>query len=114
MSIIQGQVNLAAGAVNDNVLAGSQFEFVGAIPQVVEFAVTAATGANVVVDAYSGSDVIAESMRVKPTNAYPTYPDDYIGQDIAAPGDRLKIRVRNQGAGAIDVFYTIKLTPFMG
>ena len=114
MSVIQGQVNLAAGAVNDNVLSGSQYEFIGATPQVVEFAITAATGANVVVDAYSGADVITEQMRVKPTNAYPTYPDDYIGQDIAGPGDRLKIRVRNQGGAAIDVFYTVRLTPFMG
>lgn len=114
MAVIQGQVNLAAGALNDNLLSGSQYEFIGAIPQIVEFAVTCATGGNVVIDAFSGADVIAENMRVKPTNAYPTYPDDYIGQDIAAPGDRLKMRCRNAGAGAVDVFYTIKMTPFMG
>ncbi len=114
MSVIQGQLNLAAGAVNDNVIAGSQYEFIGPVPQIVEFAITCATAGNVVVDAYSGADVICENMRVKPTNGYPTYPDDYIGQDIAAPGDRMKIRCRNQGAGAIEVFYTVKLTPFMG
>jgi hypothetical protein len=114
MAVIQGQVNLAAGGVNDNLLAGSQYEFIGSIPQIVEFAITGATGANVVIDCYSGADVIAENMRVKPTNAYPTYPDDYIGQDVAAPGDRMKIRARNQGGAAIEVFYTVKMTPFMG
>lgn len=111
MAVIQGQVNIAANAVVDNLIAGSQYEFVGSTPMVVEFAVTGATGANVVVDAYSGADIVAEQMRIKPTNAYPTYPDDYIGQDVAAPGDRLKIRARNQAGAAVDVFYTIRLTP---
>jgi hypothetical protein len=109
MPVIQKKVSVAANAVNDNVLAGSQFEFLPYNAK-VDFGMNqSVTG--LVVDCFSGQDVLAEAME-PPINArYPVNPDDYTLTDVAAGGDRLKVRVRNTTAAAVDFYMGCIITP---
>jgi len=44
-------------------------------------------------------------------NRIPIMPDDFTLKDIAAPGARPKIRVRNTTAGALTAFWALIITP---
>jgi hypothetical protein len=100
---------LAAGAQNDNVLQGSQFEFMP-YNALLEFGIVAA-GAGIVADVYSGQDTLAEAMSVSPANRFPVYPDDFSLTDVAAAGERIKVRLRNTSGGALDVRTVVRVTP---
>lgn len=109
MPMIQNSVSIAANSVNDNVLAGSQFEYLP-YPATLEFGlVGSATG--ILADVYSGSDILCEQMAVSTANRFPVFPDDYTLTDVAGPGERLKIRGRNTTGGALTLFYAIRITP---
>lgn len=109
MPVIQSSVSVAANATNDNVLQGSQFEFLP-YDAFLEFGVVgSATG--LVADIYSGQDTIAEGMALSTQNRFPVYPDDYPLNDVAAAGERIKIRIRNTTAGSLTCFYSVRLTP---
>lgn len=111
MPIITTRVSIAAGAVNDNLLANSQFEFLP-YDASLEFGINGdANGQEVIVDVYSGQDVLAESMPLNSQARFPVYPDDYSLTDAAAAGERLKVRARNTGAGAHVVFTAVRVTP---
>lgn len=111
MPVIQTRTSVAAGAVNDNLLANSQFEFLP-YDASLEFGINGdANGQEVIVDVYSGQDVLAESMPLNAQARAPVYPDDYSLTDVAAAGERLKIRARNTGAGAHIVFVSVRVTP---
>jgi hypothetical protein len=106
--IIQNSVSVAAGATNDNVLQGSQFEYLP-YNALVEFGLNgSATG--LLADVYSGQDILAESMLMTAQNRVPVYPDDYSLTDVAAAGERLKIRIRNPTGGAITAFFSARIT----
>lgn len=109
MPVIQKKVSIAANTVNDNVLSGSQFEFLP-YPAKVDFGMNqSATG--LVVDAYSGQDALCEAME-PPINArYPVNPDDFTLTDVAGAGERLKVRVRNTTAGPLDFYIGAIITP---
>jgi len=109
MPVIQGSVSVAANSTNDNVLSGSQYEF---LPwnAVLEFGLAAsANGLNA--DVFSGQDVLAESMLLSAANHIPIYPDDFTLNDVAAAGERIKVRLRNTTGGALTGFWSIKITP---
>lgn len=109
MPVIQNSVSVAANSTNDNVITGSQFEFLP-FDAILEFGlVGSATGLEA--DVYSGSDCLCESMALSTQNRFPVYPDDFNLNDVAAAGERLKIRVRNTTGGALTVFYGVKITP---
>lgn len=109
MPLIQGSVSIAANSTNDNVLAGSQFEFLP-YDAVLEFGLNgSAIGLNA--DVYSGQDVLAEAMQVTAQNRVPVYPDDFNLNDVAAAGERIKIRGRNTTGGALTLFYSVRVTP---
>lgn len=111
MPLIQGRTSIAAGSSNDNVLTGSQFEFLP-YNALVEFGLTGdANGADLRVDVYSGADVLLESAPMSAQNRIPIFPDDFTLQDVAAGGERLKIRVRNLNAGAVVLFHSVRITP---
>lgn len=112
MPVIQGRTSVALSAVNDNVLAGSQFEF-APYNALVEFGLCGdANGADLRVDVYSGQDVLAEQLEPNVAARIPIYPDDYILQDVVAAGERIKIRVRNTSAAAARVlFHSVRITP---
>jgi len=109
MPLIQKSVSVAAGATNDNVITGSQFEYLP-YNALVEFGLNgSATG--LLADVYSGQDIIAEDIALNALNRTAIYPDDYTFNDVAAAGDRLKVRVRNPTGGALTVFYSVRITP---
>lgn len=109
MPVIQSSVSVAANSTNDNVIQGSQFEFLP-YDAYLEFGVNG-SAAGLVADIYSGQDTIAEGMSVNTQNRFPVYPDDYPLNDVAAAGERVKVRIRNTTGGALTVFYSVRVTP---
>jgi hypothetical protein len=109
MPTIKVSTSVAANATNDNVLAGNQFEFLPYNAR-LEFAVVAAAG-GMVMDVYSGSDTLIEAGAVSPANRSPIYPDDFDLVDVAAGGERIKVRLRNTTGAAIVVNTTVRITP---
>lgn len=111
MPVIQGQTSIAAGAVNDNVLAGSQFEFLPYNAR-IEFGLNGdGAGGDLRVDVYSGQDVLMESGVMSIQDRIPVYPDDYQLTDVAAAGERIKVRARNVGVGAAVLYHAVRITP---
>lgn len=112
MPVIQGSTSVAAATVNDNVLTGSQFEFLP-YDAALEFGLNGdANGGDLRVDVYSGQDVLMENAPMSTQNRQPIYPDDYQLTDVAAAGERIKIRVRNtNGAAARTLFHSVRITP---
>lgn len=112
MPMIQGTASIPLSSVNDNVLAGSQFEFLP-YNALLEFGLNGdANGADLRIDIYSGQDVVVEQMIPSVQNRAPVYPDDYVGNDVSAGGERIKIRVRNTSAAAArTIFFAVRITP---
>lgn len=99
MPMIMRSTSIAAGAVNDNVVAGSAFE-IARQRQIVSIGVTqAATGMFTTLQA--GPDIIAEEFEPPIATRYAIIPDEMYFTDIMEPLDRLVIRVRNPTGGAI-------------
>lgn len=113
MGLIKNSIVIAAGATNNNVLAGSAFEFVKDASQVMIGLLASAAG--LLASVSSGSDILLEDGSavdiVRVANQGPIYPDDYILSDIAMPMDRLRIAVRNPTGGNITLFYGVKIDP---
>jgi len=112
MPSVQSSVSIAAASVNDNVLAGSQFEFLP-YNAYLEFGLVGdANAADLRLDLYSGQDVLAENMIPSAANRTPIYPDDFPVTDVAMGGERIKIRVRNVHASTARVlFFNLRITP---
>lgn len=108
MPVIQREVSVAAGAVNDNLLSGSAFEFARQNSLVSIGIAQAATGGFATIN--SGSDVVAEEFAPSILTRYPIIPDEMYYSDVAAAGDRLVIRYRNPTGGAIIVRVIVQLT----
>ena len=107
--MIQVTGSLATNTVNDNVIAGSQYEFVQR-PCALDFGIVgSATG--LLADVYSGQDMLCEGMAVSAANRYPVFPDDFTLSDVAGLGERLKVRIRNPTGGSLTYFVGIRLTP---
>lgn len=112
MPQIQASASIAASSVNDNVLTGSQFEFLP-YNAFLEFGLNGdANGGDLRCDIFSGQDVVTEQLTPSVQNRVPVYPDDFVGNDVAAAGERIKIRVRNtSAAGARVIFFAVRITP---
>lgn len=101
MAVIQKELSVAANTTVENLLAGSAFEFARG-PQLVSLGVTAAaTGCFITFT--SGADVVLEESAPAVKTSYPIIPDEFFYTDVAAPGDRYVLRVRNTTGGAIIV-----------
>lgn len=112
MPTIQNRVSVAAASVTDNVLSGSQFEFLPYDAQLNFGIVGDANAADLRVDVYSGQDVLLENAEPSAQNRIPIFPDDYNLADVAGAGERIKIRVRNTNAGAArTLFYAVRIDP---
>lgn len=95
----------------DNVLTGSQFEFLP-YDAFLEFGLTSSgVVGDWIVDVFSGQDVLLEQGSVSILDRQPVYPDDFVLNDVAAGGERIKIRIRNSSAGTLNFFTTLKITP---
>lgn len=112
MPTIQGQVSVSPSSVVENLLSGSQFEFLP-YDAALQFGIVGdANAADLRVDVYSGQDVLMESSQPSAQNRIPIYPDDYNLEDVAAGGERIKVRVRNLNAGAArSIHYAVRITP---
>jgi hypothetical protein len=109
MPVIMKEVSVAAGAVNENILAGSAFEFARSNSLVSIGIAQAATGGFATIN--SGSDVVAEEFSPPIATVYPIIPDNMYFSDVAAAGDRLTVRYRNPTGGAIVVRVVAQVTP---
>lgn len=111
MPVIQGQISVPGVTQIDNVLTGSQYEYLP-YNALVEFGLNGdANGVDLRVDVFSGSDVLMESGQMSSQNRVPVFPDDYQLRDVAGQGERLKVRVRNVNAAARTLLWAIRITP---
>lgn len=109
MPVIMRETTVAAGAVNENLLAGSAFEFARQNSLVSIGIVQSATGGFAVIQ--SGADIVAEEFAPSVKTEYPIIPDEMYFSDVAAAGDRLVVRYRNPTAGALVVRTVCQVTP---
>lgn len=106
--LIQRSDSILTLIVNDNVLAGNQFEF-APTRCIVEFGLIAsATGFEI--DILIGSRAVVTRMipLIKATSA--VYPDDFIRAGAMA-GERIIIRARNTSGGTLTLLTTVRFTP---
>lgn len=101
MPVIQIETPVAAGAVNNNLVSGSAYEFARRRQVVSIGLVQSATGGFATIQA--GADVIAEEFSPAIKTSFPIIPDEMYYTDVMEPGDRLVLRYRNPTAGAITV-----------
>lgn len=102
MPIIQRQVSVAANSTNDNIIAGSQYEF--ARRRCIISGGLVGSGAGLIAQVNAGGDVVAEQfpLEVKAANSeFPIIPDNMVFTDVMEAGDRLSIPVQNTTAGAL-------------
>lgn len=110
--LIQSSQSINANTTVDNLLSGSQFEFLPWDASLA-FAINGDTnGADLRFDVYSGQDVLAENATCNAQNRIPVNPDDFNLRDVAAAGERIKIRIRNTSAAAArTVFFAVIIEP---
>jgi hypothetical protein len=109
MPVIQKAPSIAAGATNDNILSGSAYEFARQ-PTLISLGIMqSATG--MFFTFQSGSDVVVEESEPAIATRFPIIPDEMYYNDVAAPGDRIVVRVRNPTAGALTARCIAQLSP---
>jgi len=99
MPVIQIETSVAAGAVNNNLVSGSAFEFARTRSVVSLGVAQSATGGFCTIQA--GPDIIAEEFSPAILTRYPIIPDEMYYTDVMEQGDRLVVRYRNPTAGAL-------------
>lgn len=115
MPVISFRESLVGGATATP-LSGSQFEFLPYDAQ-VEFALNQQSAAinDILATVNSGSDILQEEGPISAQARSPIYPDDFFLDDVAAAGERLKIRLRNTTAATtIVVVGAVRITPLVG
>lgn len=109
MPVIMKESVVAAGAVNENILAGSAFEFARQNSLVSIGLNQSATGGFATIQ--SGSDIVAEEFPPPIATVYPIIPDGMYFSDVAAAGDRIVVRYRNPTGGPLTVRCVCQVTP---
>lgn len=99
MPVIQRAVSIPANSTNENILAGSQYEFARR-PCLVSIGIQT-TAAGLIANINSGGDVVAEAFPVPAVAGMPVIPDNMYYNDVMETGDRLSIPVQNTTAGAL-------------
>jgi len=105
--------NVVAAGVPTFPLLGNQYEYLPFDAR-VEFAVletTAVLIGDVLATVFSGTDILQQASGISAiANGNPTYPDDFLLDDVAAAGERLSVEL-NSAAGAATVQTVVKITP---
>jgi hypothetical protein len=110
MSVIMRQVNVPATSVNDNLLAGSAFEYLNS-RAIVSIGITS-QGVDVTASIQIGSTVLVEESPVfVKVNEFPVIPDEMFFNGAGVQGDRIVIRCRNTNAASRDVRVLVQITP---
>jgi len=100
---------VAVGAVVENVLAGSAFEFANS-NQIVSIGVVA-NAVDTFVTIQIGTNIVLEESASVVKITFPVIPDEMYYQDVASQGDRIVIRVRNASAATRDFRTIVQTTP---
>lgn len=108
MPVIQREVTIAANAVNENILAGSAFEFARGNILLSMGVTQAATGLLLTINV--GSDIVLEESPPAIQTRFPIIPDEMYYTDVATVGDRIVLRVRNSTGGGIIVRAVVQVT----
>lgn len=109
MPMIMIETLVAAGAVNNNLVSGSAFEFARVQSVVSVGLVQSVTGCFATIQA--GSDIIAEEFSVPILTTYPIIPDNMYFTDVMQAGDRLVLRFRNPTGGGVTARAVVQMTP---
>jgi hypothetical protein len=125
MPMILNQTTVANGAVNNNVISGSAFEF--ARVQSIYSIGVGSDHSGLFCTLQGGSDIIAEEFpmpvigptaanspsgaAMTTTTGYPVVPDEMYFTDVLNPGDRLVVRVRNPSAASAVVSTVVQISP---
>lgn len=99
MPMIMIETAVAAGAVNNNLVSGSAFEFSRGRNIVSLGIAQSATGGFATLQA--GADIIAEEFSPPILTRYPIIPDEMYFTDVMENGDRLVARYRNPTGGSL-------------
>jgi len=100
MPSIRDSRTVAAGVTVSNILAGSKFEFMPQAAAILVYAIHDA-GGPVIMDITFGNVVEGDAMVVPITATAgdgPNIQDHLLASGVAAPGDRLQIKVQNTSA----------------
>lgn len=108
---VQFSASLAAGASVTNVLSGTQLELINQAC-LAKFGIVG-SAAGLLASVYSGADTIMEESAVSSANRFPVDPDDFF-KDVAMPGDRLKVALRNPTGVALTYFVIVETVPLSG
>lgn len=107
MPVIMNTTAIAAGASNNNVIAGSAFEYARR-RQIISVG-TAQSATGMFAQITSGSDMISEEFEPPILTRYPIIPDEMYFSDVVEIGDRIKVSYRNPTGGALTARTTIQL-----
>lgn len=99
MPMILRSPSIAANSTNDNIIAGSAFEFARGRGVLSIGIAGSATG--LVANIQAGADIIAEAFALPILTRYPIVPDEFYFTDVVEQGDRIVQRVQNTTAGAL-------------
>lgn len=111
MPTIQGVTNVAAGGVSANVIAGSIYEY-APFNALATYALVGNAAGEPRVTVTHGPRTIMEESPVSRQNRFPVLPDDIaIRNAVVRRGERIVVKYRNTGAGAVDLFWNIDLRP---
>jgi len=99
--MIMKEVTVVNLATNENIIAGSAFEFARGRGVVSIGIVAAATGC--IANIQAGADIIAEAFVVPILTTYPVIPDHMYFTDVVEQGDRIVERVQNTTGASIVV-----------
>ncbi len=112
MPFIAKRIVMTASGTS-SALADDQFEYLP-YNALVQFAVSAdATG--VLMTIFSGGDLLMDEgpVPIGTINVFPKYPDDYHLEDVAAGGERLKIRLRDTSAAVRTVMVGVRISQIL-
>ncbi len=98
MSVVRLNTTVLAGATNENILAGSKFEFLSRPSAVRIFAVQDAADL-AQLDLTLGNVVVGENLPITEVAAGtgPSMLDDKLVSGVGSPGDRIQVRLRETG-----------------
>lgn len=109
MPTMSDRASVAANATGPNVLAGKQFEFVPAMPSIIEFFLTAAA-IGLFCTITVGGEVVVNDEEVSGINRFPQDPEDRFAEFGGSPGDRIAVNFRNSTGAAIVGIALVKIT----
>jgi hypothetical protein len=108
LSVIQNQLLIAAAGSNNNLLAGSAFEFARE-RQLISIGVTASVAGGFI-GLTVGADLVLEDTPPFVSAAYPIIPDHMFYNDVAMPGDRIVLRARNPSGAGITFSWLVQIS----